>query len=75
MCTGTIYWAHIGRIVYGASEEALLALTGNHAENPTLSLPCRELLARGQKAIDVVGPVPELQTEMLAPHQGFWASR
>ena len=75
MCTGTIYWAHIGRIVYGASEEALLALTGSHAENPTLSLPCREVLARGQKAIDVVGPVPELQAEMLAPHQGFWASR
>ena len=75
MCTGTIYWAHIGRIVYGASEEALLALTGSHAENPTLSLPCREVLARGQKTIDVVGPVPELQAEMLAPHQGFWASR
>ena len=51
MCAGTVYWANIGRMVYGASEEALLALTGNHAENPTLSLPCRELmLARGQKA-------------------------
>ena len=75
MCTGTIYWANIGRIVYGASEEALLALTGSHPENPTLSLPCREVLARGQKAIEVLGPVPELQADLLAPHQGFWASR
>ena len=75
MCTGTIYWAHIGRIVYGASEEALLALTGNHAENPTLSLPCREVIARGQKAIEVIGPVLALQAEMVAPHQGFWAHR
>ena len=75
MCTGTIYWANIGRIVYGASEEALLALTGNHAENPTLSLPCREVIARGQKAIEVIGPVLALQAEMVAPHQGFWAHR
>lgn len=75
MCTATAYWAHIGRIVYGASEEALLALTGNHAENPTLSLPCREVLARGQKPIDVIGPFPALQAELVAPHQGFWSSR
>ena len=26
-----------------------LALTGDHPENPTLSLPCREVFARGQK--------------------------
>lgn len=75
MCTGTVYWANIGRIVYGASEEALLALTGNHEENPTLSLPCREVIARGQKAIEVIGPVAELEAEMVAPHQGFWAQR
>jgi tRNA(Arg) A34 adenosine deaminase TadA len=75
MCTGTVYWANIGRIVYGASEESLLALTGNHEENPTLSLPCREVLARGQKAVEVMGPVPELEDEMLEPHRGFWVSR
>lgn len=75
MCTGTIYWANIGRIVYGASEEALLALTGNHAENPTLSLPCREVLARGQKQIEVIGPVPELAQEMIAPHLHFWQAQ
>ena len=66
MCTG---------IVYGASEEALLALTGNHAQNPTLSMPCREVIARGRKAIEVMGPVPEIEAEMLAPHRGFWANR
>lgn len=75
MCTGTVYWAHIGRIVYGASESALLALTGSHAENPTLSLPCREVIARGQKAIEVIGPVPSMEAELLAPHQGFWTDR
>jgi len=72
MCTGTIYWANIGRIVYGASEADLLALTGRSEENPTLALPCREVLARGQKAIQVLGPFPELVPELTEPHQGFW---
>ena len=72
MCAATAYWAHIGRVVYGASEEALLALTGHHPENPTLALPCREVFARGQKAIEVIGPVAELQVELLAPHRNFW---
>ncbi len=75
MCAATAYWAHIGRVVYGASEEALLALTGHHPENPTLALPCREVFARGQKAIEVIGPVAELQAELLAPHKNFWAAR
>ena len=75
MCAGTIYWAHIGRVLYGADESALLALTGAHPENPTLSLPCREVFARGQKAIEVIGPVPGVADELLATHRGFWPSR
>ncbi len=72
MCAGTIYWANIGRVVYGATEERLLALTGSHPENPTLSLPCRELFARGQKPIGVHGPIPALEAELVAPHLDFW---
>jgi tRNA(Arg) A34 adenosine deaminase TadA len=72
MCTGTIYWANIGHIVYGASESALLAQTGNHPANPTLDLPCRDVIAKGQKPIRVVGPVLALSDMLLAPHQQFW---
>ncbi len=43
MCSGAIYWAGIGRVVYGLSELRLRSLTGNHPENPTLDLPCREV--------------------------------
>ena len=75
MCAGTSYWANIGRVVYGAQESALLALTGAHPENPTLSLPCREVFARGQKAVEVIGPVPTLEDEMIATHRGFWEQR
>ena len=75
MCAGTVYWADIGRVVYGAGEDALLALTGDHPENPTLALPCREVFARGQKSIEVTGPVPEVADEMVETHRGFWAAR
>ncbi|MEN9630716.1 MAG: hypothetical protein RJA10_3944 [Pseudomonadota bacterium] len=72
MCAGTQYWAHIGRLVYGMSEARLLQLTGNHAENPTLDLPCREVFARGQKSIEVIGPVAEAEEEIAALHRDFW---
>jgi len=75
MCAGTQYWAHIGRLVYGMSERRLLEMTGNHAENPTLDLPCREVFARGQKVIEVVGPVSEVEEEIAALHRDFWRRR
>ena len=75
MCAGTQYWAHIGGLVYGMDERALLALTGAHPENPTLDLPCREVFARGQKLLRVVGPVAAVAEEIAAAHRGFWASR
>jgi tRNA(Arg) A34 adenosine deaminase TadA len=74
MCAGTQYWAHIGQLVYGMSESRLLVMTGNHAENPTLDLPCREVFARGQKAMHVVGPVAEVEEEIAALHRDFWRS-
>jgi len=72
MCAGTQYWAHIGRLVYGMSERRLLELTGNHAENPTLDLPCRDVFASGQKAVQVHGPLAEVADEIAALHLDFW---
>lgn len=70
MCAGAVYWAGLGRVVYALSEARLLTLTGDHPANPTLALPCREVFARGQRAIVVVGPL--LEDEAAAPHLGFW---
>ncbi len=75
MCAGTQYWAHIGRLVFGMSERALLAITGGHQENPTLDLPCRELFARGQKTVQVSGPFVEVEDEIAALHRSFWKRR
>ena len=70
MCAGAIYWAGIGRVVFALSEAGLLELTGANPANPTLTLPCREVFARGQREITVVGPVD--LPEAAAVHAGFW---
>jgi tRNA(Arg) A34 adenosine deaminase TadA len=70
MCAGAIYWAGIGRLVYGLGEHRLRALTGEHPENPTLDMPCREVFASGQRTTEVVGPL--LEDEAAALHEGVW---
>lgn len=75
MCAATLYWANIGRLVYGVAEATLLQLTGSHAENPTLNLPCRELFQRGQKPIQVWGPIAAVEASIAELHQNFWDER
>lgn len=72
MCSGAIYWGNIGRVVYGISESRLLQLTGNHDINPTFNLPCREIFSKGQKEIEVLGPFPEIEQEVIDVHKGYW---
>ncbi|MFD1193821.1 nucleoside deaminase [Seohaeicola saemankumensis] len=72
MCSGTLYWANIGRLVYGFEEGALLEMTADHPENPTMSLSSRQVLQSGQKKIEVHGPFHEVEDELLAPHRDFW---
>jgi tRNA(Arg) A34 adenosine deaminase TadA len=70
MCAGAIYWAGIGRLVYGLSEHRLRVVTGNHPENPTLDLPCRDVFRSGQRVTEVLGPL--LEDEAEAVHAGAW---
>ena len=72
MCSGAIYWGNVGRVVYGISEKKLLELTGNNDINPTFDLPCREIFERGQKKIEVIGPFPEIEEEVIEVHKGYW---
>jgi tRNA(Arg) A34 adenosine deaminase TadA len=72
MCAGNIYWANIGNVVYGVEEITAKELTGADKRNPTMNLPCRTVFTAGQKPIRVVGPVPELEDELLAPHRAYW---
>ncbi len=72
MCSGAIYWSGIGRVVYGQSESGLKALTGNHSENPTLDLPCRDVFSRGQRPVVVIGPL--LEEEAAEIQRDFWSA-
>jgi tRNA(Arg) A34 adenosine deaminase TadA len=73
MCSGAIYWAGIGRLVYGQSEHDLKAATGAHEENPTLDLPCRTVFAAGQRHVEVIGPL--LEEESAELQRNFWNER
>lgn len=72
MCTGAIYWANIGRIVYAMTEKRLLELTGDNEQNPTFDLPSREILKKGQKNIEVIGPFPALEEKAALAHKDYW---
>lgn len=70
MCAGAVYWAGVGRVVYGLSEKRLGTLTGNHPENPTLDLPCRTVFASGKRPVEVVGPM--LEEDAAGLHENVW---
>lgn len=72
MCAGTAYWANIGRIVYGMTERQLLQETGNHKENPTMSVASRYVFDHCQKPVELIGPVEEIVEETLRLHRSFW---
>ncbi|MEW5813804.1 MAG: nucleoside deaminase [Spirochaetota bacterium] len=70
MCAGAIYWGGVGTVVFGLKEKSLHELTGDHSENPTLSLPCRQVFSRGSRDVTVIGPL--LEEEAIKLHEGFW---
>lgn len=72
MCTGAMYWANIGTVVYGITEERLLEMTGSDEKNPTFSMGAAKVIKAGQKPIRLIGPVPEMETEIVEGHKGFW---
>ena len=73
MCSGSVYWAGIGRVVFGQTERDLKAQTGAHEENPTLDLPCEIVFAAGQRPTEIVGPL--LAEEAAQLQADFWSSR
>lgn len=75
MCAGTAYWANIGRVVFGMTEHQLLEATGDHTENPTMSVPSRYVFDHCQKTVELIGPVPEIAEETVAMQKAFWAGR
>ena len=72
MCTGAIYWANIGRIVFGITEQRLLEMTGADDKTPTFDMGAAKVMAAGKKEIELIGPVAEIEAEVVEAHKGFW---
>ncbi|NEM92085.1 nucleoside deaminase [Galbitalea soli] len=70
MCSGAIYWSGIGRVVFAMTEADLASLTGDHQENPTMSLSSALVLNSGTRAVEVRGPA--LAAQAMQSHADFW---
>ena len=57
MCAGAIYWSGVRRVVYALSLDTMTELAGPAADE--LDLECADVLARGSRAIEVIGPALE----------------
>lgn len=68
MCSGAIYWAGIGRVVYALGAPRFYAFLGPSADE--LRVGCHELFSRTSRHVAVAGPL--LEDEALVVHQGFW---
>jgi tRNA(adenine34) deaminase len=66
MCAAAVFWAGIGRIVFGLRGGRLREMQDSAGRLPTLRLTCAEVLARSTRPIEVVGPL--LEEEALAVH-------
>ncbi|KAK0345464.1 hypothetical protein LTR94_010693 [Friedmanniomyces endolithicus] len=74
MCTATMYWANIGRVIYAASEDQLAELTGQGNEkNMTMAMPCRKVLEGSQKDIEIIGPLAGMDRKVIEESDEYWA--
>jgi hypothetical protein len=55
MCAATIFWGNIGRVVHGASNQALDQLASEN-KDLTITWTCRDILKGVKKDVQVTGP-------------------
>ena len=72
MCAGAIYWANIGRVVYGIDAVRLRVFRGERLDQRDAELFCRDVFNSSPHPIDCVGPA--LIEESSTSHQGAWKS-
>lgn len=72
MCAGAIFWANIGRVVFGIDAERLRAFRGERQDQRDAELSCRDVFAASPHPIVCIGPA--LIDEASAAHEGAWKS-
>jgi tRNA(adenine34) deaminase len=67
MCAGAVYWSGVPRVVFALPAARMNAIAGTSTD--VLDLESRAVLAHGQRAITVIGPVLEDEAaEVLEAH-------
>jgi hypothetical protein len=70
----TIYWAHIGRVIYAATNEQLATLTGpGNKENFTMKWHTRDILLDQQKDVEIIGPVEGMDKIVVEESDLYWS--
>jgi len=72
MCAAAIYWSGIGKLVYGLSKERYHEVAGTDNPNYILNLHADELLAKGGRKMEIIGPLIE---EEIASKYAGWLKR
>ena len=65
MCTSAIYWSGIGKLVYGLSKAKYYQIVGRDNPNWVFEMPVRELLEKGGRKLEVIGPLLEDEASIL----------
>ena len=65
MCSGAIFWAGVGRVVYGLGADRIYEMSPPDAGNPVMRLPCRAVLDAGTRRTEVWGPMLEEEAERV----------
>lgn len=74
MCAGTTYWANIGRVIFAASAQQLMTLTGpSNATNFTSADTCVHILQGSQKHIETIGPLDNWSKRVMDDSDWFWS--
>ena len=65
MYTAAIYWSGIGKLVYGLSKTEYYKIVGRDNPNWVFEMPTRELLEKGGRKLEVIGPLLEDEASIL----------
>ncbi len=65
MCASAIYWTGVGKLVYGLSKPEYYNIVGKENPNWVFEISAREVLAKGRRNVEVVGPILEEEAAKL----------
>jgi tRNA(Arg) A34 adenosine deaminase TadA len=70
MCAGAIFWARVGRVVFGIDTARLRVFRGERGDPLDAELSCRDVFCASPHPIECIGPA--LVDEAGAAHVGAW---